>query len=143
MIGHKCHGNPRRPGGDPDCRPPKKEGFQMFVTVTKSFTVAALLAASIFDPSGDNRLLLQFVVFSGAIVAAVQSIRLQEHAWTIAFVMLALLFNPLLGISFSNAVLRWLDLVCLAGFLVSLFVLKSAPMASPLSITDSHREGSL
>ena len=115
----------------------------MFITVTKSFTVAALLAAAIFDPSGANRLLLEFVVFSGAIVAAVQCVRLQEHAWTFGFVMLALLFNPLLGISFSTAVLRWLDLVCLTGFLVSLFVLKSAPLPSPLSITHSNREGSL
>lgn len=115
----------------------------MFITVTKSFTVAALLAAAIFDPSGANRLLLELVVFSGAIVAAVQSVRLQEHTWTFGFVMLALLFNPLLGISFSSAVLRWLDLVCLTGFLVSLFVLKSAPLPSPLSITHSNREGSL
>jgi len=115
----------------------------MFTTVTKSFTVAALLAAAIFDPSGANRQLVEFVVFSGAIVAAVQSVRLQEHAWTFVFVMLALLFNPLLGISFSTAVLRWLDLVCLTGFLVSLFVLKSAPLPSPLSITHSNREGSL
>jgi hypothetical protein len=123
--------------------PATKEEAQMFITVTKSFTVAALLTASVFDPSGANRLLLQFVVFSGAIVAAVQSIRLQEHAWTFCFVTLALLFNPLLGISFSNAAFRWLDLACLAGFLVSLFVLQSAPLPSPLSITTSHREGSL
>jgi len=115
----------------------------MFITVTKSFTIATLLAASIFDPWGANRILLQFVVFSGSIVAAVQCIRLQEHAWTFCFVALALLFNPLLGISFSNDVLRWLDMVCLAGFLVSLFVLKSAPLPSPLSITGSPREGSL
>jgi len=115
----------------------------MFITVTKSFTVAALLAAAIFDPSGANRLLLEFVVFSGAIVAAVQSVRLQEHAWTFGFVMLALLFNPLLGISFSTPVLRWLDLVCLTGFLVSLFVLKPAPLPSHLSITHSNHEGSL
>jgi hypothetical protein len=116
---------------------------QMFIPVTKSFTVAALLAAAIFDPSGANRQLLAFVVFAGAIVAAVQSVRLQEHVWTFGFVTLALLFNPLLGISFSNAVLRWLDLVCITGFLVSLFVLKSAPLPSPLSITHSNREGSL
>jgi hypothetical protein len=115
----------------------------MFITVTKSFTIAALLAAAIFDPSGANRLLLELVVFSGAIVVAVQSVRLQEHTWTFGFVMLALLFNPLLGISFSSAVLRWLNLVCLAGFLVSLFVLKSAPLPSPLSIMHSNHEGSL
>jgi len=115
----------------------------MFITVTKSFTVAALLAAAIFDPSGANRQLLGLVVFSGAVVALAQSMRLQEHAWTFGFLMLALVFNPLLGISFSNEVLRWLNLVCLAGFLTSLFVLRPPPLPLPLSIMHSNREGSL
>jgi hypothetical protein len=115
----------------------------MFITVTKGFTVAVLLAAAIFDPAGVNRQLLELVVFAGAIVAAVQSVRLQERAWTFGFVMLALVFNPLLGISFSTAVLRWVNLVCITGFVVSLFVLKSAPLPAALSITHSNRGGSL
>lgn len=115
----------------------------MFITVTKSFAIGALLTAAIFDPYGANRLALELVVFSAAIVAAVHTVRLHEHIWTFGFVILALLFNPLLGISFSSAVLRWLDLGCLGGFLVSLFVLKSTPFPFPLSITNSNREGSL
>lgn len=111
----------------------------MFTTVTKCFSVAALLAAAFLDPSGANRLLLELVVFTGAVVVAAQAVRMREHLWTFGFVLLAVLFNPLLAIALSNAVLRWLDMVCLAGFLVSLFVLRSAPLPSALSITASNQ----
>jgi hypothetical protein len=114
----------------------------MFITVTKAFTSAALLAAIIFDPAGANRLLLLLVVFAGAIVVAVQAVRLHEYVWGFVFLMLGLLFNPLLMISFSNAVVRWLDLVCLMTFVVSLFVLRATPLLPPPSITNSNREGS-
>ena len=114
----------------------------MFNTVTKAFTSAALLAAIIFDPAGANRPLLLLVVFAGAIVVAVQAMRLHEYVWGFGFVMLGLLFNPLLMISFSNAVVRWLDLVCLVTFMFSLFVLRATPLPSPPSITNSNREGS-
>ena len=114
----------------------------MFITVTKAFTSAALLAAIIFDPAGANRPLLLLVVFAGAIVVAVQAVRLHEYVWGFGFVMLGLLFNPLLMISFSNAVVRWLDLVCLLAFVVSFFVLRATPLPSPPSITNSNREGS-
>ena len=114
----------------------------MFITVTKTFTSAALLAAAIFDPAGANRLLLYLVVFTGAIVVAVQAVRLHEYVWGFGFVMLGLLFNPLLMISFSNAVAHWLDLVCLMTFVFSLFALRASPLPSPPSITKSNREGS-
>jgi hypothetical protein len=113
----------------------------MFITVTKAFTSAALLAAAMFDPNGANRPLLLLVVFAGAIVVAVQALRLHEYLWGSGFLMLGLLFNPLLMISFSSPVLRWLDLVCLMTFVVSLFVLRATPLAAPLSITTWNREG--
>ena len=111
----------------------------MFITVTKWFSVAALLAATILDPAGANRLILECVVFSGAVVVTVQAVRMQEHIWAFGFVALALLFNPLLGISFSNAALRWLDMLAVVGFLVSVFLLKSSPVPSPESITGAGR----
>ncbi len=113
----------------------------MFITVTKAFTSAALLASIIFDPAGASRLLLLLVVFAGAIVVAVQAVRLHEYIWGFGFVMLGLLFNPLLMISFSNPVVRWLDLVCLMTFVASLFVLRATPLPSSPSITAPNREG--
>jgi hypothetical protein len=114
----------------------------MFITVTKAFTSAALLAAAIFDPGGVNRQLLLLVVFAGAIVVSVQAMRLHEYVWGLGFVMLGLLFNPLLMISFSNAVERWLDLVCLMTFVFSLLVLRATPLPALPSIRKSNREGS-
>ena len=113
----------------------------MFITVSKAFTCAALLAAMIFDPAGSNRPLLLFVVFAGAIIAAVQAVRRHEYVWGFVFVLLGLLFNPLLMISFSNDVVRWLDMVSLMMFMASLFILRATPLPPPPSITNSNREG--
>jgi hypothetical protein len=114
----------------------------MFITVTKAFTSAALLAAAILDPDGANRPLLLLVVFAGAIIVAVEALRLHEYLWGFGFVVLGLLFNPLLMISLSNPVLRWLDVIGLMTFVVSLFVLRTSPRPVPLSITSRNREGS-
>lgn len=114
----------------------------MFITVTKAFTCAALLAAIFFDPAGASRPLLLLVVFGAAIVVAAQAMRLHEYSWGFGFAMLALLFNPVLMVSFSNDVVRWLDMVCLMTFVFSLFVLRATPLQSPPSITNSNREGS-
>jgi uncharacterized protein DUF6804 len=111
----------------------------MFITVAKCFSVAVLLAATIFDPAGANRLLLEFIVFSGSIVVVVQAARMQEHIWTLGFIVVALLFNPLIEVSFSLFALRWLDIFAVVGFLASVFILKSAPFPSPQSITDHGR----
>ena len=108
----------------------------MFITVTKWFAVAVLLAAALLQPSGSTRLLLQFVVFAGAAMVAVQAWRMQERLWAFGFIALALLFNPVFTIPFSSVVLRWLEVVCIASFLVSLVYLKPAPLRSVPSITD-------
>ena len=107
----------------------------MFLNVTKCFCAAALLAAALLMPAGENQFLLEFVVCFGAILVASQAARLQEHLWTLGFVALALLFNPILAVPVSGAVLRWLDVICMAAFLISLFLFRSAPLRSVPSIT--------
>jgi hypothetical protein len=108
----------------------------MFITVTKWFAVAMLLAAALLQPSGATSLLLQSVVSAGAIIVAVQAMRLQERIWAFGFIALALLFNPIFTIPFSGSVLRWLEVVCIACFLVSLVCLKPEPLRSVPSITN-------
>jgi uncharacterized protein DUF6804 len=113
----------------------------MFTAVTKSFSAAALLAAALWEPTAANRLLLELVVFAGAIIVAVQAIRMRRHAWALGFAALALLFNPVIAIPLSSAVLRWLELICAVSFLMALVVLKPAPLRSAPSITDWHPRG--
>src|SRR5262249_50082107 len=112
LPGHAARVAPRSPGRT-TAATVREKGYLMFITVTKAFTSAVVLTAIILDPAGANRPLLLLVVFAGAIVVAVQAARLHESIWGFGFVMLGLLFNPLLTISFSSAVARWLDLVCL------------------------------
>jgi hypothetical protein len=111
----------------------------MFITVAKCFSVAALLAATLFDPAGANRLLLALVVFSGSVVVIVQAVRMQERFWILGFSVVALLFNPLIAISFSEATLRWVYILAVVGFLVSVFLLRSTPLPATQSITGNGR----
>src|ERR1051325_5418071 len=105
----------------------------MFITVTKWFSIAALIAA-FFDSDVANRPLLTIVIFAGAIVVTVQAVRARVYMWALGFVLLALPFNPFITIAFSSTVLRWLEIVSIASFLVSLVVLRPAPLASIPSI---------
>ena len=108
----------------------------MFTTVTKFFAAAVLLVMTLFAPAGANRLLLAFVVFVGAIVVAVQGIRVRQYAWAFGFACVALAFNPLFRMPFTSPMFRWIELICMIGFLAALAVLKPARVRSAVSITD-------
>jgi hypothetical protein len=69
-----------------------------------------------------------FVIFVGALLAAVQAARAREYVWSSGFVLIALLFNRFVTIAFSSAVMRWLEIVCAASFVVSLILLRAAPL---------------
>ena len=108
----------------------------MFTTITKFFTAAVLLVMVLFTPAGANRLLLSFVVFAGATIVAVQGIRMREYTWAFGFTGIALVFNPLFEMPLSSPVLRWIEVICLIGFLEALATLKPARLRSAVSITD-------
>jgi hypothetical protein len=107
----------------------------MFITVTKWFSIASLIAA-FFDSDVANRPLLMLVIFAGAILVTAQVVRARVYMWASGFVLLAVLFNPFTTIAFSSTVLRWLEIVCIASFLVSLWILRPAPSVSIPSITN-------
>lgn len=110
----------------------------MFITVTKWLSIAALLGSALLRPSVENGFVLQLVVFTGAVMVAGQAVRVQEYLWAFAFGGVALLFNPVYAMPVSNAVLLWLELVCIVSFLTSLVFLKPAPFRAAPSITGPY-----
>jgi uncharacterized membrane protein YccC len=108
----------------------------MLNTVTKCFAAAALLVMPLFEPAEADEFLLAFVVFAGAIVVAVQGIRMQQYAWAVGFAGVAVVFNPLFRIPLSSPVLRWIEVICMMGFLLALASLKPARLRSTVSITE-------
>jgi hypothetical protein len=99
----------------------------MSITAVKWFAIVALITV-LFDPGTAGRPLMLFVIFVGAVLVSVQAAHAREYVWSSGFVLIALLFNPIVAIAFSSAVMRWLEIVCAASFLVSLVLLRAAPL---------------
>ena len=110
----------------------------MFITAMKWFAVVALITI-LFDPGAAARPLMVSVIFVGAVLVAVQAARVRDYVWCSGFALVALLFNPFVTIAFSSAVMRWLEVVCAASFLVSLVLLRAAPSRLPLSLKELRR----
>lgn len=103
----------------------------------KWFAIAALLALAVLWRASDNRTLVAgFVVCAGAIVAMLQGTRIRKHGWILAFLAIAMLFNPLLPMTFSRGAYLTLYVGCLATFLLSLRMATPAPELSMVSITN-------
>ncbi len=110
--------------------------MHILTKIMTTFSVAALLVALLWRPSVNYQLLLQFVVCVGAIAVVLQAGRAHKQLWAAAFVAIALLLNPAVPIPLSRNMSQWVNVVCLATFVVSLAALKTNPMLSISSITD-------
>lgn len=109
------------------------------LTIIMKWTALAVLIGALFfwHPTGPYAVLTQFVICGSAGLVAFQAARSRKHLWTIAFAGVAVLFNPIVAVSFSPGVFWWVNILCAAMFLASLRFLKTAPKLSVLSITYS------
>jgi hypothetical protein len=108
----------------------------VLTTIMKWTSLVALIGALFFwRPAGGYAIMLQFVVCLSAILVALQAARSGKQLWAIAFAGLAVLFNPVVTVPVSPSVFLWINVLCLAMFLASLKVLKTAPKLSMPSIT--------
>lgn len=107
----------------------------MLTKIMKWVSVAVLLLAALWLPSAGFQVLLQIVVCVSAFLVIWQATRRGKYAWAGIFLTIAVLFNPVLPISFSRRIFLALDWVCLMTFLVSLAALRRQPVLSIPSIT--------
>jgi hypothetical protein len=112
----------------------------MLANIMKWISISALFLAVTFWRSAANyQLLLDFVVFMGAVVVVMQAVRAREYRWAAGFVAIALLFNPVVRFWGAPGVLPLLIVVvCIVPFAISLVKLKTQPLLSMPSITDRN-----
>jgi len=104
--------------------------------ITKWACIGVVIGAVFFwSPESSYAVRLQFFVCGTASLIAFQAARSEKHLWAIAFAGLALLFNPFVTVPFSYGVFRWLNLLCLAMFVVSIRFLHRAPRVPMPSVT--------
>ena len=113
----------------------------MLTRIMKWISMAVLLAAAMLWGSTANsefpQFLLGFVVCVGAGVVVMQAAQANKLVWASGFVAIALLFNPFVPVlPFDGEWGRWLVLVSIVPFAVSLATLKTQPLLSIASGTD-------
>jgi len=108
----------------------------MLTKVIKWTAIAALMGGALIGSFPDLEVVLQFVVVAAAVVALTQAATMRRYVWATLFLLVALLFNPVLPIPFPVYVSRLVQGLTLSLFFFSLELLKPQPRLSIASITD-------
>jgi hypothetical protein len=94
-----------------------------------------LIAVFLGRPGSAGLVVFQFLVCGCASLVVFQAVNSSRYTWAAAFVLIALLFNPVAPVAFSSrAILAAIDLIALVLFVASLALLKTAPRPSMVSI---------
>lgn len=107
----------------------------MFTRIMKVACVAALMLMAFWQASPIAEVLLDILVCVGAMTVATQAVARPKYIWTTAFVLIAVLFNPIMPLGLSRNIFFALDLACLGAFLISFEALKNQRILSIPSIT--------
>jgi Family of unknown function (DUF6804) len=91
----------------------------MYLKITISVSFAALAVALFMTSNADYRMFLQFLVCTSAALIVWNAVRAEtQHLWASVFCGVAILFNPILPVALPGRVFFFLDLLCMALFLV-------------------------
>jgi hypothetical protein len=108
----------------------------MFTKLVKWFSITALVLGLFWGSSAGFRIGVEMVVFVAALVVTAHAFRTGKFFWWVAFVALALVFNPIAPLTLSHQIFLGLDCVSIAVFLAALLFLRWQPILSMPSITD-------
>ena len=111
----------------------------MMTKMMKWVSIGALTAAFFWRPSASYGILLQFVVCVAALLVVAQAWRARKQIWAVAFLSIAVLFNPVVPVALPRGMFLWLDVACLATFLISLAAVKTTPLLSVSGIIHPNR----
>jgi Family of unknown function (DUF6804) len=118
---------------------PEDMRFAVFTRLMKIVCVGALMLMALWQASAGVEVLLDILVCVGAMTVATQAVARPKYAWTAGFVLIAILFNPVVPVALSRTMFLVLDLTCLLAFLISLETLKSDRALSIPSIPHRTR----
>ena len=107
----------------------------MYMKSVSWVSVIALVPAVFLISSVNYRITIEFIVCAAAAWILVQAFRARKYEWAAGFLLIALVFNPILPISVSNNHFRWLEIACMGAFLASSLYLKATiPRQEMISI---------
>ena len=75
------------------------------------------------------------VVCASGLLVVAQAVRAGKYSWAVGFLVIAVLFNPVLPIARSGRDVLWLNGIGLAAFLAAAVAFKARPALTVPSIT--------
>jgi len=112
----------------------------MLAKIMKLVCITALLLTALLWRFAPNyQLTFDLVLCVGSLVVFAQALRAREHFWAAGFLVIAILFNPiLLVLKPSGDLSLTVVLICIPAFAMSLAALKPPLLLSIPSITDRN-----
>ena len=107
----------------------------MVTKFMKWFSIGGLFVGAMLGSSAGYRIVLELVVCVAALMVVAQAFRMGKYFWGIAFVAIAVFFNPAVPVTLSHMVFLSLDLASIGAFLVSLTALRWPRTLTVPSIT--------
>lgn len=95
---------------------------------------ALILACLLWRSTGDLRIGLQFVVCLGAVLILIEAVRASRYIWASGFLVMAVVFNPVLPLRLSAPTLLTINVLSIAAFLLAMRYIKRAPREQTISI---------
>ena len=108
----------------------------MFTRLMKVVCVGALMLMAFWQTPAGAEIVLDILICVGAMTVATQAAARPKYIWTAGFLVIAVLFNPVVPVVLSRNTFLILDLACLLAFLISLEAPKSQRIQSVPSITN-------
>ena len=109
----------------------------MYLKIVLIVSTATLGVALFATSSESYRVLMQFLICASATLFVWRAIRGRvQYFWAGTFCAIAVLFNPVFPLMLPNRAFVWVDLICMALFLVYYSAYKSKPPLAMLSVTD-------
>lgn len=112
----------------------------MYTEVMKWLSIATLLSTLVFwNVAASYQPELNLLICSAAALVLVQAARRKKYIWAAGFLLVAVLFNPLLPMfQLAGGIGLGLIALAIAPFAVSLVALRPRPLLSIPSITDRN-----
>jgi hypothetical protein len=105
----------------------------------KWVSITGLLLALRWPPSTSYQVTLEILICVSALLVVTQAWHAGKYSWAAAFVAIAVFFNPIMPLALARKTFLWLDLVCLAAFLVSLAGSAAKPLVPMPGIINPNR----
>ncbi len=106
----------------------------MITKFMKLVSAAVLVLAVFWRSSADFQLALGLLISVAGLLVIAQAVRARKYTWAAVFLVITVLFNPVVPVALPGRLYILLNLSCLAAFVASLGTLKTRRVLSVPSI---------